>query len=137
MNMALQTNHVVARTTNNNNAPSSSRSPSVGQSGRQACPDPRADPTSMVNAVDLKKRFETSSLSPASVSVEDVSGGCGQHFKITVVSSSFDGIRLLERHRLIHNVIGAEDMAAIHALQLKCLTPAQQDAATSSLSKGA
>jgi stress-induced morphogen len=84
----------------------------------------------MVDAAELKQRFSVSSLSPTLVDVEDVSGGCGQHFKITVVSTSFEGIRLLERHRLVHAVIGSADMAAIHALQLKCFTPEQHASAS-------
>lgn len=67
------------------------------------------------------------SLSPARVAVEDVSGGCGSAFAIEVVSAAFGGVRALQRHRMLHALIG-DDMPDIHALQLTCLTPAQADA---------
>lgn len=82
----------------------------------------------MVQKDELQKRMlQSSSLSPSHVSVEDISGGCGTSFAITVVSSAFDGVRLLERHRMIHNELGT-DLGDIHALQLKCFTPAQFEA---------
>lgn len=66
---------------------------------------------------------ECSELSPLKhVEVEDISGGCGTSFSITVVTDSFASKSLLDRHRMIHASLGSK-MKDIHALKLKCLTP--------------
>lgn len=81
-----------------------------------------------VDADALQARLSSApSLMPERVAVTDNSGGCGASFAIEVVSPAFEGVRALERHRMLHAVIGA-DMVDIHALQLKCLTPAQDAA---------
>lgn len=43
-----------------------------------------------------------------------------------MVSDTFDGLKLLERHRLVHDGI-AEAMKVIHALELKTYTVAQYE----------
>lgn len=57
------------------------------------------------------------------LSIQDESGGCGSAFAIELTSTAFDGLRLVERHRLVHSALEAH-MEKIHALQLKCYTPA-------------
>jgi stress-induced morphogen len=79
----------------------------------------------MVTADELRSQMLTApTLSPTKVEVTDISGGCGASFAITVVSPKFANVRLLERHRMIHAVLG-DEMTRIHALQLKCYTPKQ------------
>jgi stress-induced morphogen len=81
-----------------------------------------------VDAAELQSRLEsTAALSPATVSVADISGGCGASFAVSVVSPAFEGVRALERHRMLHAALG-DDLAAIHALKLTCRTPAQEEA---------
>ncbi|MCO5592858.1 hypothetical protein L7F22_046862 [Adiantum nelumboides] len=64
-------------------------------------------------------------LKPVYLNVVDTSGGCGASFLVEVVSSAFEGKRLLERHRLVNAAL-AEEMKQIHALSLKkALTPQQ------------
>ena len=58
------------------------------------------------------------------VSVEDMSGGCGQAFNAVIVSSQFEKKSLLQRHRLVNGVLKNE-IAAIHAWTPRCLTPEQ------------
>lgn len=73
-----------------------------------------------------------------------MSDGCGMKFSVLVVSSGFEGQRkffalnssrcfdacklrfaaVIERQRSVHKALEAE-MPHIHALTLKCLTPAQ------------
>ncbi|CAO3693446.1 unnamed protein product [Rhizopus stolonifer] len=36
------------------------------------------------------------------VEVEDLSAGCGQMFEVIIVSSEFEGKRLLARHKLVN-----------------------------------
>ncbi|KAJ2905870.1 hypothetical protein MKZ38_003878 [Zalerion maritima] len=51
------------------------------------------------------------------------------HFRLLITSSAFEGKRLPARHRLIHALL-KDEMAregGIHALQLKTLTPAEEE----------
>ncbi len=53
------------------------------------------------------------------VSVEDRTGG-GDHFQVSVVSSVFDGLSLVEQHRLVNAAL-AEPLAdgTIHELRIR------------------
>jgi stress-induced morphogen len=53
------------------------------------------------------------------VSVEDRTGG-GDHFQVTVTSTRFDGLSLVEQHRLVYDVL-ATPLAdgTIHELRIK------------------
>lgn len=54
--------------------------------------------------------------------VKDTSGGCGQSFEAVIVSAQFEGKRLLERHRVVHQYI-AQELESIHAFTQKTYTP--------------
>jgi acid stress-induced BolA-like protein IbaG/YrbA len=60
----------------------------------------------------------------AHVEVRDYTGG-GDHFEALVVSASFEGKSLVERHQDVYNALGDAMRARVHALTLKTLTPAQ------------
>merc|ERR1711991_485682 len=51
-----------------------------------------------VNEAVIKEKIEAA-LQPAEVVVEDVSGGCGAFFKVSVRSSNFQGKSIPEQHR--------------------------------------
>jgi len=53
------------------------------------------------------------------VAVEDRTGG-GDHFQVTVSSASFDGLSLVEQHRLVYDAL-ATPLAdgTIHELRIK------------------
>ena len=53
------------------------------------------------------------------VSVEDRTGG-GDHFQVTVTSPRFDGLTLVEQHRLVYDAL-ATPLAdgTIHELRIK------------------
>ena len=55
----------------------------------------------------------------SAVDVEDRTGG-GDHFQVTVTSSRFDGLSLVEQHRLVYESL-AEPLAdgSIHELRIK------------------
>ena len=55
----------------------------------------------------------------AEISVEDRTGG-GDHFQVTVVSSAFDGLPLLEQHKLVNAAL-ATPLAdgTIHELRIR------------------
>jgi stress-induced morphogen len=64
------------------------------------------------------------------VTCTDISGGSscdgGYKLELIVVSTKFDGVPLLKRHRMVNEVL-AEEMSRIHALTMKTWTPAQYE----------
>ena len=60
----------------------------------------------------------------ATIAAED-STGAGDHFAVSVVSASFAGKSLVERHQMVYGALSAL-MPRIHALQLKTVTPAER-----------
>ncbi|KAK1938402.1 BolA-like protein [Babesia divergens] len=66
-------------------------------------------------------------LAPAFLKVVDKSGGCGAAFHAYIVSSQFNGKKLLERHRLVNGAM-SEEMPSIHAFTMQCLTPEEWEA---------
>lgn len=73
----------------------------------------------------------TTSLAPVHLDVENesrmhnVPPGSETHFKVTVVSSAFEGLGLLARHRRVHEVLGDELKGGVHALSIRAKTPAE------------
>lgn len=72
-----------------------------------------------------------SSFSPNHVEVinesfmHNVPRGSETHFKVVVVSESFGGKSLVERHRSIMDCLGEELKSGVHALSIVAKTPAQ------------
>ena len=74
-------------------------------------------------------------LSPQVLEIEDDSGlhaghpeaavSGGGHFSVLIVSERFQGLKSVERHRLIYQALGNEFKKDIHALAVKALTPAE------------
>ena len=55
----------------------------------------------------------------AEVSVVDRTGG-GDHFQVSVVSSAFDGLSLVEQHRLVNAALAAQLAdGTIHELRIR------------------
>ena len=74
-------------------------------------------------------------LSATRVDVEDESAqhaghagatSGGGHYRVTVVSSLFEGKTLVARHRLVYDALAKEMQREIHALALTTLTPSQK-----------
>ena len=51
------------------------------------------------------------------------------HFRVIIVSEAFAGENAVQRQRLVYACLTEELAGPIHALQLKCLTPGEYDAA--------
>lgn len=47
------------------------------------------------------------------------------HFKVTAVSSVFEGMSLIKRHRLVNDLVAAERETGLHALSLHLKTPTE------------
>lgn len=56
------------------------------------------------------------------------------HFRLIIVSDAFDGMNSVKRHRSVYKCLADELAGPVHALQLKCLTPAEYDAADGDVS---
>jgi BolA protein len=56
------------------------------------------------------------------------SRGTESHFKVVIVSDTFDGKRLLQRHRAINEVLADELTNHIHALSIHAYTPSEWQA---------
>lgn len=51
--------------------------------------------------------------------------GSESHFRVLVVSSQFEGLPLIQRHRLVNEALKEELSNCIHALAIQAKTPAQ------------
>lgn len=65
----------------------------------------------------IKKSIKVDSLV-----VEDVSGGCGQSFKINVCSNDFKGLSLIKQHKLLNDILSTE-LKEIHSVTYKTSVP--------------
>ncbi|MXW52931.1 MAG: BolA/IbaG family iron-sulfur metabolism protein [Gammaproteobacteria bacterium] len=69
-------------------------------------------------------------LDPSHLEVVNESGnhnvppGSESHFKVVLVSSRFEGLRAIQRHRVIHELLSEEISGPIHALALHLYTDA-------------
>ena len=79
----------------------------------------------------IKDRIEeklAAALDPAHLQVVNESGnhnvpaGAESHFKVVVVSPTFDGQRLLARHRRINETLADELAGGVHALAIHAYT---------------
>jgi BolA protein len=73
-------------------------------------------------------------LSPLSCQVEDESAlhaghagaaSGGGHYRLHIVSTRFEGLSRVSRHRLVYDCLGKLMKTEIHALALTLLTPAE------------
>lgn len=49
--------------------------------------------------------------------------GDGSHFEALIVSTAFEGKRLIARHQVVYAALGDRMKEEIHALSMKTLTP--------------
>lgn len=57
--------------------------------------------------------------------MHNVPSGSETHFKITIVSESFEGKRQIQRHQAIYSAVNAELQNGVHAIALHTFSPAQ------------
>ena len=55
---------------------------------------------------------------------KDTKGG---HFKVHIVSNTFNDLSLIERHRLIYQILDSMMKVEIHALSIKALTTSENN----------
>ena len=81
---------------------------------------------------EIERKLRTA-LQPLRLEIEDEShkhaghAGAresgGGHFNVTIVSASFSGLGLLQRHRLVYDALGDTMRREIHALSIRALSP--------------
>ncbi|KAF8901634.1 bola-like protein [Gymnopilus junonius] len=62
----------------------------------------------------------TAKFSPSQLQVQDVSGGCGTFYAITIASDSFKGLPIVKQHQLVTKTL-KEDISGFHGLQIKTI----------------
>ena len=72
-----------------------------------------------MDAATIRELLEAAFPSASSVDVQDRTGG-GDHFQVTVASTRFEGLSLVDQHRLVYDAL-AEPLAdgSIHELRIK------------------
>ncbi|CAA7260254.1 unnamed protein product [Cyclocybe aegerita] len=63
----------------------------------------------------------TEKFAPSQLQVQDVSGGCGSFYAITIASEAFKGLPIVKQHKLVNETLKAE-IKDIHGLQLKTIS---------------
>jgi len=71
---------------------------------------------------DQVRRMVAEAFPDGDVTVTDLTG-TSDHFGVEVVSSRFEGLSLIEQHKLVHRAVGEHLTGAIHALEIKTRTP--------------
>lgn len=69
----------------------------------------------------IKERIEAA-LPGSSAVVEDTAGD-DNHFRAIVTAPQFEGLSLIEQHKLVNAIFGDELGGSIHALSIKTQTP--------------
>ena len=100
-------------------AATSARSARSGSETRKDRPRAHGYDDSMVVTGMLEALLRDSFPDASELAVEDRTGG-GDHFQVTVASGRFDGLSLVEQHRLVYEAL-AEPLAdgSIHELRIK------------------
>jgi len=75
----------------------------------------------MLSTTDVKNLL-SESFPDGEIRVIDLTG-TSDHFGVEVVSTRFEGLSLIEQHKLVHAAVGEHLTQAIHALDIKTRTP--------------
>ena len=70
---------------------------------------------------NLIKEMIKKAISDANVEVYDTTG-TSDHFKVVVISNTFEGMTLIKRHKLIYKILNQYITKEIHALQIVAQT---------------
>lgn len=71
-----------------------------------------------VSAAEITSKLKASeAIRPQNVEVTDISSGCGSFFRVEVTAPTFEGISLLQQHRMV-NVALADEIKQIHGLTI-------------------
>ena len=89
--------------------------------------------------IDRLREQITAALQPTTLEIEDDShlhaghpgaqSGMG-HFRVQIVSEAFEGLRPLQRHRLVYEAVAGLMKTDVHALSIEALTPEEERSAS-------
>jgi BolA family transcriptional regulator, general stress-responsive regulator len=91
----------------------------------------------VTDRVGMIRKYLTSTLHPVHLEIVDEShkhvghAGAAQgggHFRVNIVSASFNGKSLVERHRMVYASLSEAMQHEIHALSIKAITPDEYSA---------
>jgi BolA protein len=54
--------------------------------------------------------------------MHNVPDGSETHFKVIIISDDFNGMRILQRHKLVNSILMEEFKNGVHALSIQALT---------------
>jgi len=86
----------------------------------------------MSERIDMIRERLTAAFAPEQLDIIDESHlhaghpgarSGGGHFVATIVSESFEGKNMLQRHRMVYDALGDAMQTDIHALSIKAHTP--------------
>ena len=78
----------------------------------------------------LKVNLEPTHLDVADFSHQHAGrDGTESHMTVTIVSKKFEGVRTVQRHRLIYGVLAEELQSGLHALQIHAYTEKEMETA--------
>ena len=81
--------------------------------------EPRGYDAAMAATETLEALLRQAFPDASRLAVEDRTGG-GDHFQVTVASAGFDGLSLVEQHRLVYDALAAPLAdGSIHELRIK------------------
>ena len=95
------------------------------------------DRPDMISTASMLQDRITADLTPTILEIEDEShlhedhlqgakmreARGGGHFSAVIVSAEFEGLPLVQRHRLVYTAVGDLMGGKVHALSMKTLTP--------------
>ncbi|WP_411023516.1 BolA family protein, partial [Salmonella sp. s51228] len=67
-----------------------------------------------ITRVDKIRQLLTAALNPTQLDIEDMSGGCGAMFSVTIASELFKDKKMIQQHRMVNDVL-KEELKTIHA----------------------
>ena len=71
---------------------------------------------------ELLKSLIEAGIPDAQVDVRDLRG-TGDHFRVEVTASAFEGMSLIKQHQMVYAAVGEEMTNAVHALSIHTATP--------------
>ena len=80
----------------------------------------------MMSPDEIRERIQAA-LPGAAIDIRDLTG-TRDHFEVRVVAGQFEGLGLIDRHRMVYGAVADVMGGALHALSIKTLTPAESAA---------
>ncbi len=86
---------------------------------------------SIENTIETKviEKFSPARLRIDNDSKRHAGPATESHFRLVIVADAFEGQSLVNRQRSVYACLADEMAGPVHALQMKCMTPSEYDAA--------